>query len=55
MKITGAILCGTIALTSCSPKTVDIDSQVDELYSKMPQEERIAQLKSCYMDYNTPA
>ncbi len=50
MKITGAILCGTIALTSCSPKTVDIDSQVDELYSKMPQEERIAQLKSCYMD-----
>lgn len=50
MKITGAILCGTIALTSCSPKTVDIDSQVDELYSKMPKEERIAQLKSCYMD-----
>lgn len=50
MKITGVILCGTIALTSCSHKTVDIDSQVDELYSKMPQEERIAQLKSCYMD-----
>ena len=29
---------------------VDIDQQVDELYGKMPQEERIAQLRSMYMD-----
>ena len=28
----------------------DIEQQVDELYQKMPQEERIAQLRSMYMD-----
>ena len=36
-------------LTSCS-KTIDMEQQVDELYGKMSQEERIAQLKSMYMD-----
>ena len=36
-------------LTGCSTAP-DIEKQVDELYSKMPQEERIAQLKSMYMD-----
>ena len=28
----------------------DMEQQIDELYGKMPQEERIAQLKSMYMD-----
>ena len=28
----------------------DIEQQIDELYQKMPQEERIAQLRSMYMD-----
>ena len=36
-------------LASCS-SPADIEQQVDELYQKMPQEERIAQLKSMYMD-----
>ena len=36
-------------LVGCST-AVDIDQQVDELYAKMPQEERIAQLRSMYMD-----
>ena len=36
-------------MTGCNT-AVDIEQQVDELYSKMPQEERIAQLKSMYMD-----
>ncbi len=49
-----AIGCLTMAvvtalLTGCSTAP-DIEKQVDELYSKMPQEERIAQLKSMYMD-----
>ena len=36
-------------LASCS-SPADIEKQVDELYQKMPQEERIAQLRSMYMD-----
>ena len=36
-------------LASCS-SPADIEQQVNELYQKMPQEERIAQLKSMYMD-----
>ncbi|MBQ7419836.1 MAG: glycoside hydrolase family 3 C-terminal domain-containing protein [Prevotella sp.] len=36
-------------LTSCN-KTMDMEQQVNELYSKMPQEERIAQLRSMFMD-----
>jgi len=36
-------------LTACSAAP-DMEQQVDELYSKMSQEERIAQLKSMYMD-----
>ena len=39
----------TILLTGCNT-AVDIEQQVDELYGKMSQEERIAQLKSMYMD-----
>lgn len=43
-------MCATVALTSCNNKVADIDTQVNELYDRMSQEERIAQLKSCYMD-----
>ena len=39
----------TILLAGCDT-AVDIGQQVDELYGKMSQEERIAQLKSMYMD-----
>ncbi len=43
------LICITILFASCNT-AVDIEQQVDELYSKMSQEERIAQLKSMYMD-----
>ena len=39
----------SVLLTSCNT-AVDVEQQVDELYGKMSQEERIAQLKSMYMD-----
>ena len=39
----------TTLLTGCNTAT-DIEQQVDELYQKMSQEERIAQLRSMYMD-----
>jgi len=39
----------TVALAGCSTAP-DMEQQIDELYSKMPQEERIAQLRSMYMD-----
>ena len=39
----------TALLTGCNTKT-DMEQQVNELYAKMSQEERIAQLKSMYMD-----
>ena len=38
-----------ILLTGCN-KSMDTEQMVDELYGKMSQEERIAQLKSMYMD-----
>ena len=38
-----------VLLTGCNT-AMDIEQQIDELYQKMPQEERIAQLKSMYMD-----
>ena len=43
------IMCTVMMLTGCH-KTVNIEQQIDELYGKMSQEERIAQLKSMYMD-----
>ena len=39
-----------MALTTGCNTAVDMEQQIDELYAKMPQEERIAQLKSMYMD-----
>ena len=43
------IICMTALLASCNTN-VDLEQQVDELYAKMSQEERIAQLRSMYMD-----
>ena len=38
-------------LASCNTtSSTDMEQQINELYQKMPQEERIAQLKSMYMD-----
>ena len=44
-----AFVCFGALLTGCNAP-VDIEQQVNELYQKMPQEERIAQLRSMYMD-----
>ena len=43
------MICTSALLTGCQ-NTVDLEQQIDELYAKMPQEERIAQLRSMYMD-----
>ena len=40
----------TALVVSCNTQATDMEQQIDELYQKMPQEERIAQLKSMYMD-----
>lgn len=42
-------VCMTALLAGCNT-AVDMERQVDELYGKMTQEERIAQLRSMYMD-----
>ena len=44
------MMCFTACLAGCNSAAPDIEQQVNELYQKMPQEERIAQLKSMYMD-----
>ena len=44
-----AMACLAALLTGCN-NTTDMEQQVDELYSRMSQQERIAQLKSMYMD-----
>ena len=43
------MVCLTVLVTGCNTNT-DMEQQVDELYGKMSQEERIAQLKSMYME-----
>ena len=48
--ITKKLLIGiTVLLAGCNTN-IDMEQQVDELYRKMSQEERIAQLRSMYMD-----
>lgn len=42
-------LCSALQLVGCG-QTENINQQVDALYDKMSQEERIAQLRSAYMD-----
>ena len=46
----GLLIIGVTAFMVGCNTAVDIEQQVDELYAKMPQEERIAQLRSMYMD-----
>ena len=43
------MICITAILAGCSTAP-DLEQQIDELYGKMSQEERIAQLRSMYMD-----
>lgn len=43
------LLCMTVLLSACNNKS-DIERQIDALYDRMPQQERIAQLRSMYMD-----
>jgi len=43
------MMCMATLLAGCSAAP-DMEQQIDDLYSKMSQEERIAQLKSMYMD-----
>ena len=50
MKSKLLIMCGTLMMSSCTSTKVDLESRVNELYDQMPIEERIAQLRSCYMD-----
>ena len=42
------MMCMTALLAGCN--AIDQEQQIDELYAKMSQEERIAQLRSAYMD-----
>ena len=44
------MMCTTVLLAGCTAATIDVEQQVNELYGKMSQEERIAQLRSMYMD-----
>ena len=48
MKIMATMACTTM-LVACNQQKA-IEQQVDELYGRMSQEERIAQLRSIYMD-----
>ena len=43
-----AMICTTAFMAACS--NPDMEQQIDELYSSMSQEERIAQLRSMYME-----
>ena len=52
IRKTLSILFGVVVvmlLAGCN-SSIDMEQQVDKLYSKMSQEERIAQLRSMYMD-----
>ena len=41
-------MCTTVFMASCSAPTME--QQIDDLYKRMPQQERIAQLRSMFMD-----
>lgn len=49
MKGIVAMVCMATLLSGCAHES-NLEQQVDELYGKMSQEERIAQLRSGYMD-----
>ena len=42
------MMCMAALLAGCTAK--DLEPEIDQLYQRMSQEERIAQLKSMYMD-----
>ena len=42
-------MCTVTLLAGCTAAT-DVETQVNELYDRMTQEERIAQLRSMYLD-----
>ena len=50
IKYKSIISMGLTALLAGCQTAPDMEQQIDELYGKMPKEERIAQLKSMYMD-----
>ena len=50
IKFKSIISMGLTALLAGCQTAPDMEQQIDEIYGKMPQEERIAQLKSMYMD-----
>ena len=50
IKFKSIISMGLTALLAGCQTAPDMEQQIDELYGKMPKEERIAQLKSMYMD-----
>ena len=43
-------MMGLTAFFSGCQSAPDLERRIDELYGRMPQEERIAQLRSMYMD-----
>ena len=45
-----SLIIGMMAMLAGCNTAVDVEQQIDELYGKMSQKERIAQLKSMYMD-----
>ena len=45
-----SLIIGIMSMLAGCNTAVDVEQQIDELYGKMSQEERIAQLKSMYMD-----
>ena len=44
------MMCIAAMMAGCTANTIDMEQQVNELYDKMSQPERIAQLQSMYMD-----
>ena len=52
MNIRTLIMTGAaVVMTACQPElNKDMEQKIDELYQRMSPEERIAQLRSCYMD-----
>lgn len=45
-----SLVLSTLAITGCAVKSSDIDTRVDALYDRMSLEERVMQLRSCFMD-----
>ena len=50
MKHKLLVLGAIVLMTGSCCQKADIESKIDELYAQMPMEERVAQLRSTYMD-----